>query len=139
MNSTSFQRVVQERLVETIELDNGVKVELWDLSRVLAGDRWLVSLEARVDIPLVPDIMPPTPNRERLLRVLRDVFGDNVPYRYIQERHFIDEKDKDALFEEFVTLLKKNVVPYLSHKDFARRLVLSKIRELEAKDPRLFL
>jgi len=35
-------------------------------------------------------------------------------------------------------ILKRNVVPYLSHRDFARRLVASKIRELKARDPRLF-
>ncbi|MBW2027418.1 MAG: hypothetical protein JRI90_19205 [Deltaproteobacteria bacterium] len=38
--------------VETIKLNNGIVVEVWDHSRVLAGDRWLVSLEARADIPL---------------------------------------------------------------------------------------
>ncbi len=126
------------KLVEMIGLNNGIEVEIWDLSRVLAGHRWLVSLEARVDIPLTPHMLPPTPEREKFFQVLRDVIGDKIPYRYKQERHFVDEKQKDALFKEFITLLKKNVIPYLSHKDFAKRLVLSKIRELKSKDPRLF-
>ena len=136
---TVFQRAMQERLVDTVELDNGIKVEIWDLSRRLAGDRWLVSLEARVDIPLAPDMLPPTPEREKFFQVLLKVFGGKIPYRYKQERHFVDEKEKDALFKEFISLLNKNVIPYLSHKEFAKRLALSKIRELKSKDPRLFL
>ena len=126
------------RLVEIIELDNDLKVEIWDLSRVLAGDRWLVSLEARADVPLAPEMLPPTDEREKLLEVLRRVYGDKVPYRYKQERHFVDKREKEALFQEFLGILKRNVVPYLSHRDFARRLVVSKIRELKARDPRLF-
>ena len=127
-----------EKLVETITLDNGIKVEIWDLSRVLAGDRWLVSLEARVDIPLVPEILPSSPEKDKFFQVLQRVFGDKIPYRYKQERHFVDQKEKDGLFQEFIDLLRRNVIPYLSHKDFAKRLALSKIRELRSKDPRLF-
>lgn len=129
---------MREKLVDTIILDNGIKVEVWDLSRVLAGDRWLVSLEARVDIPLDPEMLPPTPERQKFLQVLHSVFGNKIPYRYKQERHFVDQKEKEGLFHEFIDLLRKNVIPYLSHKEFAKRLVLSKIRELRSKDPRLF-
>ncbi len=127
-----------EKLVDTITLDNGIKVEIWDLSRVLAGDRWLVSLEARVDVPLRPEMLPSSPEREKLLRILRDHVGEKIPYRYKQERHFVDQRQKDEVFRQFRELLATNVIPYLSHKDFARRLVLSKIRELRSKDPRLF-
>ncbi|HDM09653.1 MAG TPA: hypothetical protein ENF92_03950 [Desulfobacteraceae bacterium] len=126
------------RLVEIIELDNDLKVEIWDLSRVLAGDRWLVSLEARADVPLAPEVLSSTDEKEKLLEVLRRVYGDKVSYRYKQERHFVDKREKEALFQEFLGILKRNVVPYLSHRDFARRLVASKIRELKARDPRLF-
>jgi len=69
---------------------------------------------------------------------LHSVFGNKIPYRYKQERHFVDQKEKEGLFQEFIDLLRKNVISYLSHKEFAKRLVLSKIRELRSKDPRLF-
>ena len=100
---------MREKLVDTIILDNGIKVEVWDLSRVLAGDRWLVSLEARVDIPLDPEMLPLTPEREKFLQVLHSVFGNKIPYRYKQERHFVDQKEKEGLFQEFIDLLRKNV------------------------------
>ena len=39
---------VKGRLVEKRILDNGLVLELLDNSRSLAGDRWLVSFEARL-------------------------------------------------------------------------------------------
>lgn len=126
------------KLVETVELDNKLTVELWDLSRVLAGDRWLVSLEVRADVPLKAEMLPESEEKEKVLELLRNVFGDQVPYRYKQERHFVDQKEKDSVFLQFVKTVKKNLLPYLSHRDFAKRLVTSKVRELKAKDPRRF-
>lgn len=42
----------ETKRIETIDLDNHLRLEIWDLSRTLPGDRWLVADEARMDIPL---------------------------------------------------------------------------------------
>ncbi|HIC85572.1 MAG TPA: hypothetical protein EYP06_04660 [Desulfobacterales bacterium] len=133
---------MQGKLVETIRLENGLQVELWDLSRVLAGDRWLVVLEARVNVPLdetVLDTESNLPSKSKAAKVLRDKFGDTIPYVYRQERHFIDQKEVERLLDEFVCLVRNNLLPYLSHPEFSKRLIISKVRELYQKDPRLFM
>jgi hypothetical protein len=38
---------MREKLVDKIALDNGLTLELWDRSRQVAGDRWLVCFVAR--------------------------------------------------------------------------------------------
>ncbi len=124
--------------VETIKLNNGIVVEVWDHSRVLAGDRWLVSLEARADIPLDMDYLSDLEHKEKALQALKKAYGDRIPYRYRQEKHFVDQRERHKVFQEFLDLLKSNVLPYLSHKEFASKLVLAKVRELKRKDPRLF-
>lgn len=126
--------------VETINLNNGIVVEIWDHSRVLAGDRWLVSLEARADIPLDMTQLPALEDedKEKVFQALKKAYSDKIPYRYRQEKHFVDQRERDRIFREFLDLLKSNVLPYLSHKEFARKLVLVKVRELKRKDPRLF-
>ena len=113
-------------------------MEVWDHSRVLAGDRWLVSLEARADIPLDMDYLSDLEHKEKALQALKKAYGDRIPYRYRQEKHFVDQRERHKVFQEFLDLLKSNVLPYLSHKEFASKLVLAKVRELKRKDPRLF-
>ena len=44
---------MKEKLIETIELKNGMKLNFYDASRRLAGDRWLISLIIRMEIPVV--------------------------------------------------------------------------------------
>jgi len=115
-------------------------VEVLDHSRVLAGDRWLVSLEARADIPLDMAQLSALKDKdkEKALQALKKAYGDRIPYRYRQEKHFVDQRERHKVFQEFLDLLKSNVLPYLSHKEFASKLVLAKVRELKRKDPRLF-
>ena len=36
--------------MKTMDLDNGLKLEIYDISRKLAGDRWYVGMVARIDI-----------------------------------------------------------------------------------------
>ena len=36
--------------VKSMELSNGLKLDFYDISRKLAGDRWYVGLIARIDI-----------------------------------------------------------------------------------------
>ncbi|MBW1804654.1 MAG: hypothetical protein JRJ85_28510 [Deltaproteobacteria bacterium] len=108
---------MSEKLFETIKLENDLDLEIWDLSRVIAGDRWLVSLEARINVPITIEHLETLPDKEKILAILKDTLGRKISYRYIQEKFFVD----------------KNKNP-----DFARKLVLSKYRELKAKKPHLF-
>jgi hypothetical protein len=43
---------VKEKLINTIRLDNGLELKLYDSSRKVAGDRWRVGIVARIDISL---------------------------------------------------------------------------------------
>ncbi|MEE8315822.1 MAG: hypothetical protein V3R70_04660, partial [Syntrophobacteria bacterium] len=46
---------MSERLIEKITLPNGLILEIWDKSRLMAGDRWLVSLLAKVEVTVLPE------------------------------------------------------------------------------------
>jgi hypothetical protein len=125
--------------VETLELPNGLTLEIWDLSRLLAGDRWLVSLEARIDVPLDPSSLKSILEMEEALSLIEQMIGPTVTYICKQERHFVSQDEKAAVFAEALDTVKKNTLAYLSHPDFAKKLVLSKYRDLKKKNPQLFL
>ncbi|MFO7972037.1 MAG: hypothetical protein R6U40_09830 [Desulfobacterales bacterium] len=44
---------MKEKLIKIMKLNNGMKLNFYDASRRLAGDRWLVSLIIRMEIPVV--------------------------------------------------------------------------------------
>jgi len=48
---------VEQTLIKTIELNNGLKLHFYDISRKLAGDRWYVGVIARIDIPLIDSVL----------------------------------------------------------------------------------
>ena len=126
-------------LFQTIKLANGLTLEIWNFSRILAGDRWLVSLEVRIEIPVEADYLESVPEKKKVLSLIEKTFGSNVTYRYKQERYFVSQDQKQAIFVGVLDTLKKNKLAYLSHPDFAKRLVLSKYRDLKKKNPQLFL
>ena len=47
--------MIEKKLVDEMTLDNGITLELWDESRPLAGDRWMVSFVARIQVPVEPE------------------------------------------------------------------------------------
>ncbi len=128
-----------ERLIKTITLNNSLTLEIWDLSQVLAGDRWLVNVEARMEVPFLMAQPESLPDFEDIFVSLKKVYGENIPYRYSQKRHFLDKKEKEEVFQTFLDTLQQDLVPYLSHPDFARKLLLYKYRELKTRQPHLFI
>ena len=128
-----------EKPIETISLENGLNLEIYDLSRPLAGDRWLVRLEARVDVDFEEKAFESIEDQDRIVSVLRGIYGVKVPYQYIQEKPFVDKGDREEVLQQFITNVRESQVPYLGHPDFSRRFLLSRYRDLKKKDPRLFL
>ena len=45
-------------LIQRMKLDNGLTLEMFDLSRHVAGDRWLVSFEARIEVKVRREYFP---------------------------------------------------------------------------------
>ena len=127
--------MINNREIETIKLDNGLELRLWDQSRILAGDRWLIRFEALMDIPIHEKFVPETEDRDSILLLLRQQYGDRVQYRYNMERHFVSEDMKTSLFNDFMRSVREVVAPYLSRSDIAEKILLARYRDLAKKSP----
>ena len=115
------------KLVEVKNLPNGLTLEIWDYSRRLAGDRWLIGMLAQIRVKVGPEHFSAPKNFERFLRETEGV----VYYRYRKERHFIDEKEKDRVFETLKGNFLKAALEYLSHPSFRDRLIRNEISLIE--------
>ena len=121
---------MHETRLDTIALGNGLHVTLYDGSRPVAGDRWLVRLVARLVVAVAPvfsDLshagLDPAAVRKRL--------GTEVVYEYVSQRRFVDETEKEAVLAQQKEAFLETVAGYLANPSFASRFIAKKYREAE--------
>lgn len=124
--------MIENKLVKTIGLKNNLKLKIYDRSKKMAGDRWLVKMIAQVDIPVssvtvtLHDLQhDPDSDKDEILKLL----GSTVTFEQKRERFFIDESKKESVFNEVCDHFVKSTVNYLSHPDFPKKYVIIKFRE----------
>ena len=121
---------MSERLIEKVILPNGLILELWDNSRLLVGDRWLVSLLAKVEIPVLPEYFSTLDDGERAYRDLVDAHGDLLVFTQEKVRLFVDEGETKEVLTKLRQSLKDNLAAYLGNPKFASSYVLKKYGDL---------
>ena len=120
-----------EKLIETITLPNGLILELWDNSRPMAGDRWLIALLAKVEVPVLPEYFSTLNNSEQAYRDLLAAYSDPLVFTQEKTRHFVDEKNIDDVLAELCQRFKDNLLSYLGNPRFASLYVMKKYGDLQ--------
>ena len=120
---------MKEKLIETMELKNSMKLNFYDASRRIAGDRWLISLIVRMEIPVVEVLINDEGKSMDNLGEIKKMLGEKVLFEQKRERIFVEESEKQAVFEELYNLFVDSVLDYLSNNAFPKRYVLKKYRE----------
>jgi len=114
-------------MVEKIPLENGLILEIWNYSRKIAGDRWLVGFLAQIGItPSEKDFS----NSDYYQKFLEKTDG-KVYYRYRKERHFVPEDSVSTIYSNIKENFLKAALPYLSHPDFKERLLKHEVKQFE--------
>ena len=118
-----------EELIKTVELKNGLQLELLDTSRKIAGDRWQVVLSIRINIPV--RLLSRDDNDQAGLNVEEIMLslGESVCFEQKRERNFIDVNQKDAVLNELVDSFIHSSIDYVSNPDFPKRYILQQHRE----------
>jgi hypothetical protein len=117
-------------LVEVIPLPNDFAVEVWDQSRPIASNTSKVDIFFRMKVDLDPSYFI----KPEHYQMVKKVFGPQIFFEYRMERAFVNNREKDAAFQELLTSFKKVTLPYLSRPAFPRSLAISKHRDIE-KNP----
>ena len=120
-----------QKLIEKITLPNGLILELWDKSRPMAGDRWLISLLAKVEVPVLPEYFSTLDNGEQAYRDLLAAYGNPVIFTQEKTRHFVDEKDTKDVLAGLCQRFKVNLLSYLGNPRFALLYVMKKYGDLQ--------
>ena len=119
---------MQATLIKSVDLKNGLKLELYDISRKLAGDRWYVGMIARIDIPLTDSLLTNQQLSSYSGEEIRNALGETVRFQQKRDRHYIDEKNKDELLNDIMDSFLKSTISYLSHPNFPDKYVLKEFK-----------
>ncbi len=114
------------KLIDRIALPNGLTLQIFDLSRVIAADTSKVEVSFQIKVDLLADAFD---NREDYLTVQK-AMGNILTYEYKAERTFVSLAEENAAREEIVATFKTNTLKYVSHDQFARKLALSLLRDI---------
>jgi hypothetical protein len=119
---------MEQSLMKTIQLSNGLELGFYDISRKLAGDRWYVGMVVRIDIPLTDLLLTNQQLSGYEVEEIRNALGKAVSFQQKRERHYIDEREKDALLQELMDSFIKSTLNYFSHPDFPGNYVLKELK-----------
>jgi len=125
--------VINPRMFDTIDLPNGLKVEFYDYSRRVAGDRWLVGLLVRVPIRVSREDFSSFSDPDGLFERFVSENGEVLSFELQKERNFIDEREKDKVFSRLLANLKKHALAYMGHREFAAGFKRKKIAEFKER------
>ena len=121
---------MSERLIERITLPNGLILEIWDESRLMAGDRWLVSLLAKVEVTVLPEYFSTLDDGEQAYQDLVAAHGNPLVFTQEKVKFFVDEGETKDVLTRLCQRIKDNLVVYLGNSKFASLYVLKKYGDL---------
>jgi hypothetical protein len=120
---------VDDKLIKTIDLKNGLHLEVLDCSRKIAGDRWQVVMTVSMNIPLKM-LGPVNGDRPDLnVNEVISLIGKNVRFEQKKERNFVDENRKEDVFNDLIDSFFHNSIDYISNPDFPKRYILRQYKE----------
>jgi len=120
---------MEKKSIDKINLDNGLTLELFDGSRPVAGDRWLVSFSARIEVEVMPEYFEGDKSLTVPFEDVREALGGKAIYSREKSRNFIAQTEKNEVFNGLKDRFLESNLSYLSHPDFAKRLILNKYQQ----------
>lgn len=118
------------KLIEEIKLDNGLKLEIFDLTRAIAADTVKVEISFQTKIYLKESFFT---NAQDYFHI-KNVMGDELTYEHKLERSFVSKNDENSIRNELIKTFKNNSLGYLAAINFPMKMALSTLREIK-KNP----
>ena len=120
---------MKEKLIKTLDLENGLQLNVYDASRKLVGDRWLVSLIVRMDVPVTEALKKNSRESVENIDEIKDMLGESVLFEKKREKIFVDTAEKEMVFKGLCDMFLNSSMKYLSKGIFPKQYVLKMYKE----------
>jgi hypothetical protein len=114
-------------LIEEINLANGLKLKIFDLSRPIAADTFKVEISFQTKIDLKESYFTAPQDYAQV----KNILGDELTYERKMVRSFVYDKDQDPVREDLINTFKKNSMNYLASVNFPQMLALSMLKDIK--------
>lgn len=125
--------ILEENPIKQMPLPNNLTLEFIDKSKHVAVDRWLVSVTARIRIPLDELAIGSGWVSVDQAEALKQAVGDPAVYEKEMKRNFIDAASKDRLVDALVTSYIDSSLSYLSTPEFPRKYLLRTLAGIQSR------
>jgi hypothetical protein len=115
------------KLIEEINLTNGLKLKIFDLSRPVAADTFKVEISFQMKIDLKESYFADTQDYAKV----KNIMGDELTYENKRVRSFVYEKDQDSVREDLINTFKRNSLDYVASVNFPQMLALSMLKDIK--------
>ncbi len=123
----------EKKMIEEIRLENGLRVEFYDYSRKVAGDRWLIGLLVKIPMKVERSDFSAFEDADSLYNQFLEQNGPEMSFQLQKERNFIDEREKSEVFSALLSNLKKHALSYMGHPEFSSSFKKKKIEEFKER------
>lgn len=118
-----------------LELENNHCLEIYDDSRKIGADAYVVIMTAKMDIPVEKGLFVTEPVSDPAFEDILSTLGSPVVYQYRVERNMIMDHEKDGVLDDLVNTFLENMGQYVAKPQFPEKLVLKEYRErVEKRD-----
>jgi len=117
-------------LIEEIQLANGLKLKIFDLSRPIAADTVKVEISFQTKIFLKKSYFTDPQD----YATVKNIMGEKLSYEHKLERSFVPENNEDSVRDDLINTFKNNSLDYLASVDFPKKMALSLLRDIK-KNP----
>ena len=146
-NKTDKKAAMEEKLIKTVELENGLALEVFDASRKIAdkgefqagadpkasrtveGDIWMVSIVGKINVPVEKAYFKDSGSSVMTHEAVIEILGETVPYEKRVERHLVHESEKDQIFTQALDEFMNGLVRYMAHPEFPKKFIYKRYEE----------
>lgn len=112
-----------------LDFDNGYCLEVFDDSRKIGADAWVVIMTATMEIPVEASLFTSEPLSDSKFNDILNTLGSPIEYRYRLERNMIMAHEKDAVLENLVNTFLENTGRYVANPKFPEKVALKAYRD----------
>ncbi|OGP68565.1 MAG: hypothetical protein A2W27_05990 [Deltaproteobacteria bacterium RBG_16_44_11] len=113
--------------IEEIYLANGLKLNVFDLSRQIADDTVKVEISIQTEIDLEKSYF----SCPQDYNCVKSIFGDKLTYEHKMEKSFVFLENQESVREELINTFKNNSLNYLASENFPLKLALSRLKDIK--------
>lgn len=112
-----------------LELENNHILEIFDDSRKIGADAYVVRMTARMEVPVEKTLFSTQEVTDEMFDEILKTLGSPIVYEYRLERNMIMDHEKDGILENLVATFLENMGKYIAKSQFPEKLVLKEYRE----------